>query len=195
MNYQIKTYITAKKRSAIGKVLKPLLFIILIPVLAIAFLSSLLVSLLAYVRELLFKNSPVIESYHEELILIEHQDIKVFMIEDEADEELSMANEAWAEKVFGQHTYLYRVKTIPLIPELHGSICGFYLLEKNEGAILQQLLSANTLETGLLFLNYETADTTMIGNIGAFYLYNDEKTGEIKGFNEKQEVLIELIPR
>lgn len=196
MNYQLSKHITFKKRPAIEKIVAPVIFVIMIPVALIAFLSSLLVSFFVFIKGLLIKKENFTEPYHEELTLINNMQLKVVMVEDEKDEELNLQNDAWAAKVFGQHTYLYRIRTSPVIHELHGSICGYYLLENGNGAFLQQLHPENSehLHTRMLFLNYHSNTTEVVGDIGAFYLYNDEKSGEIKGFNENQKILIEITP-
>lgn len=194
MKYQLNKQVTPKKTSSIGRIITPVLIAVMIPVGIIAFLSSLLVSFLVFLKTLISKKEPDIKPYHEELLLIDREQLKIYMVEDEADEELNLANDSWAEKVFGQHTYLYRVRTIPVIKDLNDSICGYYLFENNEGAFMQQLSSTNSLSTRMLFLDYNAATVTAVGDVGAFYLYNDKETNLIRGFNEDEEILIGLEP-
>lgn len=174
-------------------VMDVLILLLAIPVVAIALLSILIYVAIFYLLTIFSKRKPVEEDnfFREEIPLLEHENLRIILVEDMEDEELTTANESWAASVYGRDTNLFRVKTEPLISGVHGSICCFFILEMNGSAVIQQL--TGDCNTKLLSVDTETRLVTEIGPVGNFYLYRDEKVpGRIRGINYSEEITIDL---
>lgn len=202
MPYIIRKHISLKKRNPFRIVIDVLLLIIAVPVVIIAFISFCLVFIFTWLKTTLYGKKPVAsddELYHFELELIKNPFVQITLTEDELDIELTALNQQWAEQVYNKETCLYRAGTVPVIPGLNGMICCFYCKEQPGGIILQVLkIPAETpggLNTQLLFLQYPDLKISVLDNVGPYFLYNDEKNNYvIKGFNEKEKIVIELHP-
>ncbi len=203
MHFSVQKEITRKKQSPFKGLIDVLILIIAIPVIIIAGISLSLYSFLLWIKNSIFKeaiNLSADDHYHLELDLVHNEHVHIILIEDEFDIELTQLNEAWQQEVYNEETCLYRTQTIPVIPELEGGITCFYFKEQYNGLILQVLpMSKNndgqTLNTQLVFINYESLDLTWIDETGPFFLYNDDKNvQQVKGFNKKEQLILELLP-
>ncbi len=202
MSYIISKHITVKKKNHFRIVIDILLLIIAVPVVMIAFISLCLVFVFNWLKSFAVGKKPVANEddfYHLELALIKNSYIQITLTEDELDNELTALNQEWSEQVYNKETCLYRATTVPVIPGLDGMICCFYCKEQPDGVILQVLkVSSETpggIDTQMLFLKYADLSISILDNIGPFFLYNDEKNNQvIKGFNEKENLIIELHP-
>jgi len=200
MPYIITKHITVRKKNPFRIVIDILLLIVAVPVVLIAFISLCLVFIFNWLRSIVLSKKPVAnedELYHLKLELIKNPFVRITLTEDELDTELNALNQEWAERVYNKETCLYRAETVPLIPGLDRMICCFYCKEQPDGIILQVLkIPAETpggLDTQLLFLQYQDLKILVLDDIGPYFLYNDEKNNNlIKGFNEKETILVEL---
>jgi DNA-binding transcriptional LysR family regulator len=138
------------------------------------------------------------QSYHVELPLIENEYLRITLVEDELDLELTALNDAWTEKVYNEETCLYRAKSNPVIPELENKIVAFYVKEQEDGVILQVLEEQHGsrgtgLNTELVFLTYKSLHVSRLGSAGPFYLFNDKKNDRlILGISKTEKLKIEL---
>lgn len=202
MSYIIRKNITLKKENPFRIVIDILLLIIAVPVVIIAGISLCLVFIFTWLRSIMVSKKPVAnddELYYLELELIKNHYVQITLTENELDWELTALNQQWAEHVYNKETCLYRAGTIPLVPGLDGMICCFYCKEQPDGVILQVLKTpAETpggLDTQLLFLQYPDLKTSVLDDIGPYFLYNDKRNIHIiKGFNEKEKMVIQLYP-
>lgn len=200
MPYIIRKHITPKKKNPFRIVIDILLLIIAVPVVMIALISLCLVFVFTWLQSMMVSKKPVVSDddlYHLELELIKNPFVRITLTEDELDTELTALNQQWAEQVYQKETCLYRAATVPQIAGLDGVICCFYCKEQPDGTILQVVKTpaekSDGLDTQLLFLHYPDLKISVLDDIGPYFLYNDEKNQHvIKGFNEKENVVIEL---
>ncbi len=202
MHFSVQKEILQKKQSPGKGLIDVLILIIAIPVIIIAGISLSLYFFFLWLKNNIFKEAIKLsaeDNYHLELDLIHNEHLHITLIEDEFDAELTQLNEAWQQKVYNEETCLYRTRTIPVIPALEGGITCFYLKEQYDGLFLQLLPTSKdnaiqTLNTQLVFINYERLDLTFIDETGPFFLYNDDKNAQqIKGFNKKEQLTITLL--
>ena len=202
MPFLIKKHIIPRKPSIWRKPINVLLMIVAVPVTVIAGVSLIIYYSLYRIAGLFLKpvNNPAIpERYRLELELLHNQHVHISMVEDEGDAELADLNEQWADKVHSQETSLFRARTNPRLPFLEGRICCYYLKELPQGAMLQVLDDNSsgeypaTLNTRLVYLNYEDLSLNIIDETGPYHLYNEEKNqAVIRGFNARNDIEIEL---
>jgi hypothetical protein len=193
--YQLHAHIHPRK----GRILRPvadvIILVLSVPVLAIA-LVSIAIYYAVYSIINVFAAKTVADeetSFREEVTLLDTNGLKITLVEDISDDELTLANDNWASTVYGGDTNLYRVATAPEIPLLHGSICCFFVLETADQVILQQVM--NNCDTRLIAVNLNTYQLTELGSAGKFYLYRDEKSlNRIRGVNFDEEISIDLVP-
>lgn len=170
--------------------------IVLIPVLLIAFISIILMSLL--VRAVNFfrkKRSSPLPHYRVETNLFSNQYWQINLVEDEDDRELTQLNISWNEQVYDDSTYLYRAKTSPMIEGLHNQVIGNFIRQTESELILQMLepTTDNPLNTAFVLLEKTTGSIKRIGDCGALFVYNDQRNPDmVKGFNKEQRVHITL---
>ena len=202
MRFSVHKNITLKKQSPFRGLVNIFILMVAIPVVLIAVISLSMYYLFLRLRDFILKEKKIeqaSENYHFERDLINNDYVRIIMVEDELDMELTRLNEAWMEKVNPEETCLYRVRTIPVVPTLEGTICCYYCNEQNGGVLLQALGSNSTenmaaLSSDLLFLNYQNLDVTRIDETGAFFLYNDHKNPQlIRGFNRKENISLEIV--
>lgn len=202
MGFSIRKNITLKKQSPLRGLFNIIILMVAIPVVLIAIISLSIYFLFLWLKGLLRKEKNVTlatENYHFEQDLISNEYVRIIMVEDEFDVELTRLNEAWMEKVNPQETCLYRVRTIPVISALEGGICCFYCKEQNGGVLLQVLTNHAAdnnapLSSELLFLDYQNLNIKRIDETGVFFLYNDDKNAQlIRGFNRKENMRLEII--
>jgi hypothetical protein len=134
-----------------------------------------------------------------ELELLSNPYVRITLTEDERDIELAALNQQWAERIYSKETCLYRAGTVPQITGVDGMICCFYAKEQTGGIILQVLKklseTPDSLDTQLIFVHYPDLKISVLDETGPYFLYNDEKDNHvIKGFNDKEKVVIELHP-
>ncbi len=173
---------------------------IAIPVILIASISLSLYFLFTCFKSFFIKEEVTEsgeETYHLEINLVKNEFIQMTMIEDELDVELTKLNEAWQNTVYNEETCLYRARTVPLVPGLNGSVCCFYSREYKGGVLLQILPQVITdydrLNSQLIFLSYHDLKMTLVEQLGAYFLFNDEKDADlIKGFNKREKIEISL---
>ena len=172
-----------------------IILVLSVPVLAIALVSVVIYYAVYSLINLFSGKTSIAEenSFREEVNLLDKNGLKITLIEDISDEELTLANDNWASTVYGGDTNLYRVATAPVIPFLHGSICCFFVLETDDQVILQQV--TNNCETRLIAIDLNTYQLTELGSAGKFYLYRDEKKpSRNRGVNFEEEIAIDLVP-
>lgn len=201
MPYNIIKHITQKKRNPFLVVVNTLLLIFAVPVVIIALISLIIFFIFMWLKTIFGTEKPsgnIDESYHLELELVDNEYVKIILIEDEQDLELTALNSEWTEKVYNKETCLYRAKTVPYIQGLDGRVCCFYVREQSNGVILQVIKTVadkpiEVLDTQLLFLQFPRLETFVIDEVGPYFLYNDKKDSNlIKGFNERETIIIEL---
>ena len=198
MHYSVTKQITKKTKIPGAGVYAFLIGLFAIPVIFIAFLSMMVYAFLLWLKQLFVKKpAPLADDpYFIELNLLSNEHIKITVVEDEADKELTGLNELWEAIAYHDQTYLYRARTTPLLPGIDGKIVCFYLKERSGGAIMQ-LVSADQSgqlsTTQLIYLQYNNITITPVDEAGLFHLYNDDSDQElIRGFNNEQEIRIYL---
>jgi hypothetical protein len=194
--YQLHTHINPRKARILRPLADVVILVLSIPVLAIAFVSITIYYAVYSVINIFSGRAATDEEtpFREEVMLLDKTGLKITLIEDISDDELTTANDNWASTVYGGDTNLYRVATDPVLPLLHGSICCFFTLEIDEELILQQVVNQG--ETRLLSINTRTHEITDLGSAGKFYLYRDEqKPTRIRGLNYDEEITIDLLPQ
>lgn len=202
MPYIIRKHITVKKKNPFRIVTDILLLIIAVPVVIIAGISLCLVLIFTRLRSMMASKKPAADNndlYYLELELTRNPHVQITLTDDERDTELAALNQEWAERIYSKETCLYRAGTVPQIPGVDGMICCFYCKEQPNGIILQVLKKPSEmpddLDTQLMFIHYPDLKISILDNIGPYFLYNDEKNNHvIRGFNEKEKIVIELFP-
>jgi hypothetical protein len=200
MPYIINKTILRKKKNHLRVLVDVAIVVVAIPVVIIASISLLLYFLFLRLKSLFFREKEGtnnVDTYQYRTVLLENDLVRIVLNEDEMDAELTNLNQLWAEEVYNKETYLYRAETSPVIPELHGSICCFYLNEHPDGALLQLMpepkRADGKLNTRLVFLRFSDLQVFNIDEVGAYFLYNDQKNSRlIRGFNEKESISMEI---
>ncbi|MEJ7767356.1 MAG: hypothetical protein WKF89_06060 [Chitinophagaceae bacterium] len=197
--YKITKHVTPKMKNPFKGLINVFIIILAVPVIILSIVSLSIYFLVMQIIFLFYRRKPsgvTAEYYHHEFELVHNQHLKITLVEDELDTELSSLNERWMENVYERETCLYRAKTTPVIEELEGEIICFFIKELPEGVVLQVLQGLDhtrLLTTQLLFLRYHNLKVTVIDEAGPFYLYNDDKnTNLIRGFNKMENIKMVL---
>ena len=199
MRFSIEKNITLKKESPLKEVVTFLIYIVGIPVIIIAGVSISIYLFFLWLKNKISRQDDITftdEHYHLEFDLVNNNYIRLILIEDELDNELTELNETWDDEVYtNDESYLYRVRSIPSIPLLDGGICCFYYKEMHDGLILQVFIDDEKIALNpiLIFLDYKNFEVTQIDKTGPFILKNDDKNAmSILGFSKKEKLRIEL---
>ena len=170
-----------------------LLLIVAIPVIVVASVSIAVYYLFARLFAKQTAASHAEDRYRVEVPLVQLAGINITLVEDETDQQLTAANEDWIYHVYDEDTYLFRLKTNPLIAGLENKIGGLYFKEVENGIIVQ-LLKENSRgdefpDTEFVFVDKRNLEVSSVDHAGPFFLYNDDKQPAlIRGFNKKEKV-------
>lgn len=198
MQFSVTKHISPQKKHPFKAVINMLILAIAIPVILIAAMSLSLYFLFTWFKSFFIKEGVTgsgEETYHLEINMVSNEFLQMTMIEDELDVELTKLNEAWQNTVYNEETCLYRARTVPLVSGLDGSVCCFYSREYKDGILLQMLPQVitddNLLNSQLIFLSYLDLKLTLVEQLGAYFLFNDEKNANlIQGFNKREKIEI-----
>ncbi len=183
MQFTVTKEIRVNKPTPLRGIIIVLILLMAVPVLVIAFLSLLLYMagnwiVTSFAGE---RSSSALEPYFLERPFLENEHVKITVVEDERDEELTELNAEWNRDVYeDDDNYLFRARTTPLIPEIDDKVIGFFVKQYEEGAVLQLLSQKKDTASGiatteLVYLRYNDLQLSPIIEAGGYCLYNDEK--------------------
>jgi hypothetical protein len=187
---------TVTKTFRASKDLPPIvtgLILIALPFIILIILGGLIWLLLLQVKRLFFKKSSLdhlsISQLKETVYLINRQNIKIELIEDNNDDEYNKIVDLWCDQVYDEDVFIYRATTEPVVQGLTNEFITSFIKETDTGAFVQILNKDKTqqeqvIDTTLSFLNYADLTVKNIENIGPYFLYIDkQKPDLISGFN------------
>ena len=196
MNFTVTKTFRASKD--LPPIVTGLIFLIALPFIILIILGGLIWLLLLQVKRLFFKKSSLdhlsISQLKETVYLINRQNIKIELIEDNNDDEYNKIVDLWCDQVYDEDVFIYRATTEPVVQGLTNEFITSFIKETDTGAFIQILNKDKTqqeqvIDTTLSFLNYADLTVKNIENIGPYFLYIDkQKPDLISGFNRDSNI-------
>lgn len=129
-----------------------------------------------------------------------NETVEIKLEDDQKDISLIKMQDKWKKHYGLSKYYIFKLKTDPTIPEIENMICTAFLKEFDNGLLLQRLITPPTnpkatLESELVYFDYEKRTLQVVENIGAFILHDiKDREDVIGGVNRTHKLELKIQP-